>query len=70
MPISMSPSARYVTQSSIWSIQIGKNLTDRRIAQLQKQGYYDSGFVRRDRKAKEQKKRKAKLSIDDVFSQF
>lgn len=65
--VSMSPTARYVTQSSIFSTQLGKPLTDRRIAQLQRQGYYSGGIIRRTERAKQKKKR---VNQDKLFARF
>jgi len=55
MPISMSQSARYVTQSSIYSSPMLGRLTDRRIAKYQKQGYFSGGIVIREMKQKAKK---------------
>lgn len=44
--VSMNPAHNYKTQSSAYDrLLIGALLTDRRITQLQKAGYYGSGLV-------------------------
>lgn len=68
MPISLSSKANYVTQQSIWSVQIGKALTDRRIKQYQKLGYYSNGLVRAEVKEKAVSKRKK--AIEKMFAGF
>ena len=69
MPLSMSPNAHYVTQQSLWGgPQMGKRLTNRRIAQLQKQGHYGSPFVRLQ--AVETKRKERKKKIEDLFVNF
>lgn len=52
MSLSMSLSARYVTQSSIYDCPRLGPLTNKRIAKYQKQGYYGGGIIIRDMKAK------------------
>lgn len=65
----MSSSAHYVTQQGLWAgAQIGKALTDRRIAQLQRQGHYGSAFVRLQ--AVEKKRRVQKESVAELFANF
>lgn len=68
MNISMNPSARYVTQQSMWSIQIGKPLTDRRIAQLRAQGHYGSAIKQFN--ITELKRKKRKQTIEEMFAKF
>lgn len=68
MNISMNPSARYVTQQQIWSIQIGKPLTDRRIAQLKAQGHYGSPIKQFN--ITELKRKKRKQTIEEMFAKF
>jgi len=68
MNISMNPSARYVTQQQMWSVQIGKPLTDRRIAQLRAQGHYGSPFVQHN--ITELKRKKRKQTIEQMFAKF
>lgn len=55
MAITMSSSARYVTQSSIYDCPMLGPLTSKRIAKYQKRGYYGGGIVIRDMKAKAKK---------------
>lgn len=52
MPISMSPTARYVTQSSIYTSPFTGPLTDRKIAKYQKADYFSGGIVIRDMKTR------------------
>jgi hypothetical protein len=68
MAINMNPSARYVTQASLWSIQFGKPLTDRRITQLRKQGHYASPYAKLQ--AVEKKRTKRKLDVAKLFAGF
>lgn len=65
--ILMNINASYVTQQSLWSVHIGKPLTNRRIAQLQKEGFYSDGVVRAEAQTK---KRKAvsNRKIDALFA--
>lgn len=60
--------ANYVTQQGIWSVQFGKNLTDRRIKHYQKLGYYSNGLVRVEVKEKAMSKRKK--DIEKMFAGF
>lgn len=66
--LSMSPSARYTTQQSIWSVQIGKNLTDRIIAKRQREGYYSNGISKANFKNEVAKRRR--ISRIDILNQF
>jgi len=67
--ISLSTKAHYKTQSSIWDVQIGKNLTDRVIAKYQKLGYYSNGIVKAEIKnEKSATQRKKKLA--ELFKGF
>lgn len=69
MPISMSREARYVTQTSVWGTQFGKDLTDRRIAHYQKLGYYSNGVARANFQNETQEKRK-KVKLETLFAGF
>ncbi len=61
----MNPSDRYVTSQSMWSIQYGKPLTNRRITQLKKEGHYASPFVALQ--AVEKKRVKRKNVLEELF---
>lgn len=52
----------------MWSVQLGKPLTDRRIAQLKAQGHYGSCFVKHN--ITELKRKKRKQSIEEMFAKF
>lgn len=65
--ISIKLTANYVTQSSLWSVHIGKPLTDRRIAQLQKEGFYSDGVVRAEAQTKKRKAAKA-VNLERLFA--
>jgi hypothetical protein len=70
MPISMSPSAHYVTQQNVWGRYILGPLTSRRISRYQRLGYYGpSAIVERvaQRAANQKLKR---LSRAKVFAKF
>jgi len=69
MPISMSAEARYVTQTSVWGTQFGKDLTDRRIAHYQKLGYYSNGVAKANFQNETQAKRK-KVKLETLFAGF
>lgn len=60
MPILMQLEARYVTQSSLFSNQLGKALSDKRITYYQKRGFYGptSPFVRAKVAEKVEKKKR------------
>lgn len=66
MPISLDPKAHYVTQSSIYSTQKGKPLTNRRISFYQKQGFYGpkSVFVRME------VAKKVRVKREKLFDKF
>lgn len=70
MPISMHPSARYVTQQGIYNNQLGKPLSNRKIAEYQRLGFYGpaSPFVKAAHVAKVVKKKK--LSMEQLFGKF
>lgn len=71
MPISMSNSARYVTQSSIWSNPTLGNLTDRKIAKYQKSGRIGTtDFIRQTDKIKRRVKMTAKQSVKKTMKLF
>ena len=71
MPVSMKPSARYVTQERIWDVQIGKQLTDRRIAQLAREGRYGPDRKLAQLRYDNQKKQKAKrLKAADLLYEY
>jgi len=70
MPISMQMSARYTTQSGVWSIQFGKPLTNRRITFYQRQGYYDGAFVRLNARLADKARRQSRISTKDLFAGF
>lgn len=55
MPISLHPSARYVTQSSIYDCPKLGRLTNRAIEKYKKLGYYSNGFIDKE----ERKERRA-----------
>ena len=66
----MNPSDHYVTQSSAYDrLCIGKRLTDRRIAQLKKKGWYGNGILQQARKEKVAKKR-AKTNMLKMLMDF
>ena len=70
MPISMSPSAHYVTQqSSLNRITLGP-LTDRKIKRYMKLGWYGQGGILWESKQKTKKKaaRRKKLSLDQLVN--
>jgi molybdopterin-guanine dinucleotide biosynthesis protein A len=61
----MSLSARYTTQASAYDrLVIGRPLSDRRIARLQKQGYYNKGIVAQRKEQREKKLRKRNVLKD------
>lgn len=72
--ISMSRTAHYVTQQSIWDVQRLGPLTDRKIAKYQKQGRYTDGqhFLsdaeRREQQDKKQKKQQTKEQRQKKFA--
>ena len=57
----MNGRANYATQQTIWSVQIGKNLTDRTIRKYQKLGFYSNGFARAEVVEKKRTKQKQDL---------
>ena len=57
MSISMSTSAHYVTQSSIYSCPKLGRLTDRAIARYRKLGFYSTGFIEEHRERQNQKEK-------------
>lgn len=67
MPISLDPSANYVTQSGIWSSPRLGLLTDRRIAKYQKLGYYSDGFKQQ---RKEKAARKSKVAKTNALKEL
>lgn len=70
MPVSMSLSARYVTQSSVYSSPFTGPLTDRRIAYYQKRGYFSkSSIVDRTIQRKVAATRR-RLTKEQVFAKF
>lgn len=66
MGISMSLSAHYVTQSSVYSSPMLGPLTDRRIKKYQAQGFYEP-VKKEERKRKRMSKR---LTKEKVFAMF
>lgn len=64
--ISYSPSAFY---GNGWRPAIGKKLTNRRIAQLMKQGYYQTNGVKLEGRAgaKQRKKQKEKALLKEFL---
>ena len=56
----MSISAHYVTQSSIYDCPKLGLLTDRRIEQYRKRGFYSTGFIEERREKQQQQQHKGK----------
>ena len=68
MPISMDPSVRYVTQSSVYASMFTGPLTDRRISQLRKMGYYgNQAKLQSESLEKVKKARKAHYNVFCAF---
>lgn len=63
MPISMSLSARYVTQSNVYGTGFCGPLTDKKINKYRREGYYGGSTVRQDAKKKTRSKR-VKVTVD------
>lgn len=65
MPISLHPSARYVTQSSIYDCPKLGRLTNRAIEKYKKLGYYSNGFVeeRKERRAQGNSPKRASTAL-------
>lgn len=61
MPISMSPSAHYKTQSSLWDNHLLGPLSNRRITHYAKLGRYGAGYKEQQRIAKA--KTKPKINV-------
>lgn len=70
MPISMSPFAHYVTQSSVYSSPFTGALTDRRIRHYQKLDYYKTNTTAERVTERKVKAAKRRLSKEQVFARF
>lgn len=69
--ISMSPSARYVTQSGVYDCPRLGPLTDRKISKYQKLGWYSG--IRIDERKEQRQKRAAKrqrMTREAAFAMF
>ena len=66
--ISMSPSAVYKVQTAAYGrLLVGKALTDRRIKQLQKKGWFGNGILALARKEKVKRQRTIKVNLLDYI---
>ena len=60
--ISMSTSAHYVTQSSMWGTHVLGRLTSRKINEYRRQGYYGGTTIRQDAAAAKRRTRAARAT--------
>jgi len=66
--ISMNPSHHYVTQSSAYDrLLTGKVLTDRRITQLKKKGWFGNGILSQQRVEKVKRKREKSTFLKSLM---
>lgn len=66
----MDPSVWYVTQQSCYDrLLVGKTLTNRRIARLQKKGWYGNGGLLEQSKDKARKKAR-RLTLSQIMKGF
>jgi RNA binding exosome subunit len=76
MPISLDPAAHYTTQASVYerlAVGVGRRLTNRKIAEYQRRGYYgNSGILAlaKQQTAKKKRKQTKRNSLKELLADF